>query len=82
MIKLAALYSPNVLITRPPASFLKVTGDQKLRYDLEWPYSTESIISMVKLNVPLTRDGRRRMQASNSFVMSKSSNSQRTSPVW
>ena len=38
MIKLAGLYSPNVLITRPPASFLKVTGDQKLRYDLEWPY--------------------------------------------
>ena len=40
MIKLAGLYSPNVLITRPPASFLKVTGDQKLRYDLEWPYGT------------------------------------------
>ena len=38
MIKLAELYSPHVLITRPPASFLKVTGDQKLRYDLEWPY--------------------------------------------
>ena len=37
MIKLAELYSPHVLITRPPASFLKVTGDQKLRYDLEWP---------------------------------------------
>ena len=38
MIKLAELYSPHVLITRPPASFLKVTGDQKLRYDLEWPF--------------------------------------------
>ena len=41
MIKLAELYSPHVLITRPPASFLKVTGDQKLRYDLEWPNATE-----------------------------------------
>ena len=43
MIKLAGLYSPNVLITRPPASFLKVTGDQKLRYDLEWPYRFRAI---------------------------------------
>ena len=49
MIKLAELYSPHVLITRPPASFLKVTGDQKLRYDLEWPYSNEfSIASALK----------------------------------
>ena len=29
--------SPNVLITRPPASFLDSCCDQKLRYDLEWP---------------------------------------------
>ena len=37
MIKLAGLYSPNVLITRPPASFFNINGDQKLRFDLEWP---------------------------------------------
>ena len=30
-------YSPNVMITRPPASFLDSCCDQKLRYDLEWP---------------------------------------------
>ena len=44
MIKLAGLYSPNVLITRPPASFLKVTGDQKLRYDLEWPNPNPNVL--------------------------------------
>ena len=46
MIKLAGLYSPNVLITRPPASFLKVTGDQKLRYDLEWPNEIYALITV------------------------------------
>ena len=45
MIKLAELYSPHVLITRPPASFLKVTGDQKLRYDLEWPNQVRHFIT-------------------------------------
>ena len=45
MIKLAELYSPNALITHPPASFLKVTGDQQLRYI--WPKVDQQLNGMM-----------------------------------
>ena len=38
--------SPEVLITRPPACFCQLCCDQKLRYDLEWPYCNTVIFSI------------------------------------
>ena len=42
--------SPNVLITRPPASFLDSCCDQKLRYDLEWP----KVLPILQYSILLT----------------------------
>ena len=52
--------SPNVLITRPPASFLDSCCDQKLRYDSEWPncyqsrYAVSNSLHTIKSNYLLS----------------------------